>query len=379
MYIVIACDSFKGSAATREINQALAQGAKRACPEAKVVCIPVADGGEGTVDALREALGGEPLSLPVHNALGQPIQAQAVRLPDGTFLLETAAAAGLPQVPPALRDPWRLSSRGVGEMLRVALDMGCRKAYLGLGGSATHDLGMGAMAALGVRYWDAQGQLLSGCGQDMEKVDRIDVSAMDARLKDLELHLITDVDNPLLGERGAARVFSPQKGADTARVAQLEKGSARLAQRMAETLGTDVRQIPGAGAAGGLGAAFMAFCHGQRQQGIDAVLDMADFDARLKGCDLVITGEGRMDGQTASGKTPLGVALRAKKAHVPVLAFTGSIQGDITALYTHGITSIMPLVSGPMTLAEAMEQVLPLAEDAAYRALRLFGAGNQAQ
>ena len=378
MRILIASDSFKGSAASSEINEALSRGAAEACPEAKITCIPVADGGEGTVEALSAALGGREVRLPVHDALGNPVEAVAARLPDGAFLLETAAAAGLPQVPPALRNPLQTSSRGVGEMILGALDAGCRRIYLGWGGSATHDLGMGAMSALGLCYRDARGRTLPGCGADMARVDAIDLRRLDPRLQETELILVADVDNPLLGARGAAAVFAPHKGADPAMVRELEAGTASLAEKMTEVLGRDWTEVPGAGAAGGLGAALMAFCGGVRRQGIDAVLDMADFDARLAGTDLVITGEGRIDGQTAGGKVPLGVARRARRAGVPVLAVVGSIAGDVSALYQQGITSILPIVPGPVSLEEALAGVLPMARDAAFRGVRLAAAMRKA-
>lgn len=370
--IVVAPDSFKGCCTAVEASRAIAQGIATVSPQAAIVRLPAADGGEGTAEALLSALGGVKKTANVTGPLGDPVAAAFAILPDGTAVIETASASGLPLVPREKLNPLLATSRGTGELIRAALDEGCRKFLIGLGGSATNDAGMGMAQALGVSFSDAAGRELGPGGAGLERLARIDASRLDARLSQSRFTALCDVRNTLCGPDGASAVYGPQKGATPETIARLDAALYRFAQIARRDLGRDVLDVPGCGAAGGLGAALVLFCGAQIQSGIDTVLDLIRFDAHMSGCDLVITGEGSIDGQSAYGKVPAGVAQRAKRhGEIPVAAVVGAMKPGAEKVYKYGIDVIMPTATGPMTLGESIARAPELLSGAAERLMRI--------
>lgn len=354
MKIVVAPDSFKESLSAPEVAEAIARGWLRVFPEAEVLLRPMADGGEGTVDAVLAACGGERRELRVSGPLGEPVQAHWGWLGDATAVLEMAAASGLHWVLAGQRDATRASSYGTGELIRAALDAGARRIILGLGGSATNDGGAGLLRALGVRFLDAQGVELEPGGLALAQLAHVDVSGLDPRLLNVQVEVAADVDNPLCGPRGASHVFGPQKGASTEQVLELDAALGHFAQVVAATLGKDHSGFPGVGAAGGLGFAARAFLHARFRPGIELVAELSELAAAVQGADLLITGEGRLDSQSLHGKTPVGVARVAAAAGVPVIALAGSLGEGYQAVYEAGIDAAFSLTCGPQSLAQAM-------------------------
>jgi glycerate kinase len=376
--IVIAPDSFKESLSAPDAAAAIARGVQAACPQAQIVSIPMADGGEGTVAAVLAATGGQWRSTRVTDALGDTVDAPWGWLDDETAVIEMAAAAGLEQVPEQRRDPLRATSRGVGELMRAALDAGARRIILGLGGSATNDAGAGMLSALGLRILDANGAVVADGGAALAQAARIDASRLDPRLATVRIDVASDVDNPLCGPHGASAVFGPQKGAQPAQVEQLDAALKHFADVCARTLGRDVRDQPGAGAAGGLGFAAHAFLNAVFRPGVAVVAELGGLADAMRGAALAFTGEGRMDEQTLHGKTPAGVARIAQEAGVPVVALAGSLGAGYARLYEVGITAAYSLAAGPMTLAQACANAADLLTDRARDATRLFMAGRRA-
>lgn len=374
MKIVIAPDSFKESLSAPAAAQAMARGVHQAFHGAQTVCIPMADGGEGTVQAVLAATGGQWRETAVRGALGEPRQAGWGWLPDGAAVIEMATAAGLELMPPSERDPTRAGSHGVGELVRAALDAGARRIILGLGGSATNDGGAGMLTALGVRLLDEQGAELPPGGAALARLASLDTSGLDPRLRDVRVEVACDVDNPLCGPQGASHVFGPQKGATPEQVLELDRSLARLADVCAAQLSRDLRDTPGAGAAGGLGYAALAFLDAAFRPGVEIVAELGGLEQAMEGAALAFTGEGRMDAQTLRGKTPAGVARIASRAGVPVIALAGSLGEGYEALYGAGITSAFSLASGPMTLQQACQQAEALLADRARDAMRLWMA-----
>lgn len=376
MRILVAPDSFKDCAAAGAVADALAAGLRRGWPNLSVTTLPLADGGEGTVAALVAATGGRFASAAVTGPRGEPVSARYGWLGDGTTaVIEMSAASGLELLPPTLRDPRVTTTRGTGELLLDALDQGATRLLVGIGGSATNDGGAGLAQALGARLVDDDGQDLGPGGAELARLARIDVGGLEPRLARTELRVACDVDNPLCGERGASAVYGPQKGATPVAVAELDAALGHYAEVIRRDLGRDIRDLPGAGAAGGLGGGLVAFCGAELVRGIDLVLDAVEFDARLVDCDLVITGEGRLDASTLHGKTVVGVARRAAAAGVPVIAVAGGVVGDAAAFHQVGLSATVPLPSGPMTLAEALARGLELLDGAGERIARLFRLG----
>ena len=373
---LFASDSFKGSLSSKETAELLAKAAREVFGQVECISIPVADGGEGTVDALLSAVGGEKVFVNVHGPRMESIQASYGKLDDKRAVIEMAAASGLTLVPDDKRDPFVTTTYGTGELLRDALNRGFQEIYVTIGGSATNDGGMGCGRALGIRFLDADGRELEGVGRDLEKVRRIDVLGLDPRIKQVKLTVMCDVTNPLCGENGATRTFAPQKGATPEMVATLERGMQNFRDVIKKQFGKDPDQLLGAGAAGGLGALLLILFGGEMRSGIETVLDLSDFDQKLQGVDLVITGEGRTDWQSACGKVLQGVGERAKKAGVPVIALSGSLGPGYEKIYEHGITSVMTTVNGPMSLEEALENARELYEQAAIRMFRMLQAGS---
>lgn len=376
MRIVVAPDSFKGSLTAPEVARALEEGLRRAWPEAAVERVPLADGGEGTARALVEATGGRFLPLRVTGPLGEPVEAAVGILGDGqSAVVEVAAAAGLMLVPSRRRDPSLATSRGVGEMIRAALDCGCRRLIVALGGSATNDAGAGMLQALGVSLRDGLGSELPPGGAALSKLASIDISGLDPRLREVEVVAACDVDNPLCGPQGASAVFGPQKGASAEMVARLDDALRNFASVVREQLGVDVLDLPGGGAAGGIGAAVAAFFGGRLQKGIEIVLEAVRFEERLRGADLVITGEGRLDSQTLRGKVPFGVLQAARRLGVPVIAVAGGVSGPLQPFYDAGFAAVIGCTPRPMSLEEAMADGYALAASAAESAARLVRTG----
>ena len=335
---VVVSDSFKGTVSSREICAIAQQVIPRHFPACEVVCIPVADGGEGTVDCFIQAMGAQRVEVTVTNALGEKSAAAYARIGE-LAIIEMAAAAGLPQVG-ALRCPGTATTYGVGELIAHAVDSGCRKILLGLGGSATNDGGCGCAAALGVRFYDAAGQSFVPVGDTLGRIARIDTAKADELLRSVEITVMCDVTNPLYGPTGAAYVFAPQKGADAEKVKSLDAGLRHFGDVIRSQYGLDVSAMPGAGAAGGMGAGCVALLGGMIQSGIDAVLDVTGFDRQLEGADLVITGEGRIDSQSADGKVVSGVARRTRAKGVPLIAIAGGIADSAGAVYDIGVSAM---------------------------------------
>ena len=341
--ILLVPDSFKGTLSSRQVCQVMAGQLRRFFPQAQVKSIPVADGGEGSVEAFLAAAGGERRTRTVTGPFGEPVEAFYGILGDGrTAVIEMAACAGLPLAEGRL-NPERATTYGVGELLLAAKEAGCTKAILGLGGSCTNDGGVGAAAALGAKFTRADGAAFVPSGGTLGEIAALDVSPVAQALQGMELTAMCDIDNPLYGEAGAAAVFAPQKGADAAMVARLDAGLRHLGQVAARCLGRDFSHLPGAGAAGGLGFGMAAFCGAQLRMGIDAVLDAVGFDSLLPGTDVVFTGEGKIDSQSARGKVVSGVAARCRKAGVPVVAVVGQIGQGFEEMYQQGLTAVFSI------------------------------------
>tara|TARA_Y100000758_G_scaffold157452_1_gene111683 strand:- start:75 stop:1229 length:1155 start_codon:yes stop_codon:yes gene_type:complete len=359
MKLVIAPDSFKESLSARAVAEAIAAGWARVYPDAELLLCPMADGGEGTVDALLSASDGKLQQTRVSGPLGDPVEAHWGLLPDAQAIIEMAEASGLHRVEPGRRDVLAASSHGTGELIRAALDAGVRRIVLGLGGSATNDGGAGLLAALGVRFLDREGQELPLGGAALARLSQIDLTGLDTRLAQVEVMVAADVDNPLCGPRGASAVFGPQKGASPEQVAQLDEALGHYADVMAATLGEDLRDFPGVGAAGGLGFAARAVLRAGFRPGVELVAELSGLVEAMQGADLVITGEGRLDGQSLHGKTPVGVARLARTAGVPVIALAGSLGEGYQRLYAEGIGAAFSLAPGPLSLEQAMAEAGP--------------------
>lgn len=351
--ILLVPDSFKGTLSSRQVCQVMAGQLRRFFPQAQVKSIPVADGGEGSVEAFLAAAGGERRTRTVTGPFGEPVEAFYGILGDGrTAVIEMAACAGLPLAEGRL-NPERATTYGVGELLLAAKETGCTKAILGLGGSCTNDGGAGAAAALGAKFTRADGTAFVPTGGTLGEIAALDVSPVAQALQGMELTAMCDIDNPLYGEAGAAAVFAPQKGADAAMVARLDAGLRHLGQVAARCLGRDFSHLPGAGAAGGLGFGMAAFCGAQLRMGIDAVLDAVGFDSLLPGTDVVFTGEGKIDSQSARGKVVSGVAARCRKAGVPVVAVVGQIGQGFEEMYQQGLTAVFSINRAAQPFAES--------------------------
>lgn len=379
MKIVIAPDSFKESLSAPAVAAAIALGLRRVLPALDCVSVPMADGGEGTVEAILAATKGERRLNTVQDALGRPIQAHWAWLPGKVAIIEMACAAGLEHIALAERNPLRASSFGVGQLIGHALDLGAEKIVLGLGGSATNDAGAGMLQALGLGLFDAEGQALAPGGEALAQLARIDPSTLDSRLSPVTFIIASDVNNPLCGVTGASAIFGPQKGATPEQVNILDRALSHFADRCAQSLGQDHRHASGAGAAGGVGFAAHAWMHAHFRPGVEVVAELGGLAQAIQGAELVITGEGRMDAQTLHGKTPMGVAKIAQAAGVPVVALAGSLGEGYQALYQTGVVAAFSLVSGPTTLAHACAQAETLLSDRAQDILQLWLSAKHAK
>ena len=374
MKIVIAPDSYKESLSAAEVAQAIEKGFREIFPDAQYVSMPVADGGEGTVEAMIAATQGTEHSAWVTGPLGEKVEACWGMSGDGvTAFIEMAAASGLGLVPPEKRNPLITTSRGTGELILQALEHGAKRIIIGIGGSATNDGGAGMMQALGARLCDAEGHEIGHGGGSLSRLSRIDLSAIDPRLRDRMIHVACDVTNPLVGERGASRIFGPQKGATEAMIVELDRNLAHFADVIKASLQVDVKPIPGAGAAGGMGAALMAFLNAELRSGIEIVTEALKLEEQIHDCSLVVTGEGRIDSQSIHGKVPVGIARVAKKYRKPVIGIAGSLTHDVGVVHHHGIDAVFSVLTTVSTLEEAFRGAF----DNIYRASRNIAATLQ--
>lgn len=375
MKILIAPDSFKGSLSASEVSDNIAKGVRKVFEYAEIVSIPMADGGEGTVRSLVDSTKGVIINTRVKGPLMQEVDAFYGILGDGvTAIIEMAAASGLPLLDEKERNPMITTTYGTGELIKHALDRGCKKIIIGIGGSATNDGGAGMIKALGAKLLDKNRNDVGNGGGSLYKIDVIDLSNMDARIKDCNIIAACDVDNPLVGLRGASHVFGPQKGADPDMVEVLDRNLEHYAEVVLKATGISIKDAPGAGAAGGLGGGLMAFLDAELKRGIDIVIEAAGLEEKIKGADLVITGEGMMDYQTQYGKTPFGVAQVAKKNNIPVIAIVGSVGQNAEALYDLGFSGIFSIINKPMTLADAISGCSELLENASENVMRMVKA-----
>ncbi len=356
MKILIASDSYKHCLSSKEVGEYLREGILEKMPEATVVIVPVADGGEGTVDALVDSAGGKRVSAKVHGPLMKETTAQFGLIDDGrTAVMEMSAASGIELLKDEELDPLKTTTFGTGEMILDALDRGCKKIVIGLGGSATNDGGAGMLQALGVKLLDKDGNFIPKGGGGLSALEKIDASGLDERLRDTEIVLASDVDNTLTGDNGATKVYGPQKGAGDREVEVLEENIIRFADLTENITGKDLRDEPGAGAAGGIGFGFMAYLDAQMRNGFRLISEMTGLEEEVKKCNLVITGEGKIDRQTQFGKTPYGVAQVAKKHNKPVIAVSGTLGEGYEVLYEKGFDALLSITDRPMSLQDSMK------------------------
>ncbi len=375
MRILVCPDKFKGSLTAGEAAEAIARGVSDGWPEAETVVCPLADGGEGTLEVLVNATRGRVVPTEVTGPLGEARSAPLGIAGDGeTAVVEMAAASGLELIPPERRDPKVTTTRGTGDLIRAALDLGLRRIIVGIGGSGTNDGGTGMASALGARFLDGEGRELPPGGRELERLARIDLSALDPRVREAEIVVACDVANPLLGPRGASRVYAPQKGAGPHDMEVLEKGLARLAEVASAFVARGLEETPGAGAAGGLGFGLVAFLGARMRPGIEVVMETLGFAELLPSCDLVVTGEGRLDEQTAQGKTVIGVAREAFRLGLPVLALGGEVAEEAEALRALGVTALLSICPRPMSREECMAHAAPLLRRAAREVAGLLCA-----
>lgn len=377
MRVIVAPDSYKGSLSAVEVAKAIKKGILQIFQDAEIIEVPIADGGEGTVEALVVATGGRIVRETVKGPLGDPVESFWGILGDNRIaVIEMAAASGLPLVPPEKRDPRNTSSYGTGELIKSALDNGFRKIIMGIGGSATNDGGAGMAQALGIRFLDSQKRELAPGGGDLSRLAEIDVNLLDPRLKESEIVVACDVDNPLYGPRGASAVYGPQKGATPKIVTELDNALRNFAEIAGKATGRYVADIPGAGAAGGMGAGLMLFTPAILRTGVEIVFEAVGLASLIRNADVVITGEGMTDYQTAFGKAPVGVGKLAKQFNKVAICISGSLGHGADDILEQGINAVVSIVPCPMTLDECMRSAEELVEKAAVRVARLLKAGT---
>jgi glycerate 2-kinase len=373
MKVIIAPDSFKGSMTATEASEAIEEGIKRAHPGIKAVLMPMADGGEGTMTCLVQATGGHYEKVIVNGPLGNTVNATFGCLGhSNTCVIEMAEASGIALVDQDNLNPMEASTYGTGQLIKEALNLGYRHFILAIGGSATNDGGIGMLHALGMKFYDSTGSEITPAGKKLIDIKEIEISDFDPRIQESTFLIASDVQNPLLGPTGATHVFGPQKGATPVMVKELEKGMENWADRVYQQTRLHLHNHPGAGAAGGIGGAFLAFFPAKMERGIDVVIEATQFKDSLDSVFLVLTGEGQVDHQTASGKTPMGVAQAAKEKGVPTIAFAGSVGEGIEFLYEYGIKSVHSILDKPMTLDEAIGRAPELLRKKAEQVMRTF-------
>ena len=375
MKFLFASDSFKGTLSSKEIMLLLEKSAKKIFPECETIGVPIADGGEGTVDAIIEVTNGEKVNLEVCGPLMEIEKVYYGKIDNNSAVIEMAIASGLPLVPKEKRNPLNTTTYGTGEMIKDALNKGYKDISIAIGGSATNDGGMGAMSALGIKFLDKDGNPLKGTGSDLEKVVDIDMSGMDPRIKDTKFTVMCDVNNPLTGPNGATYTFGKQKGGTPDILERLEKGMQNYEKIISKKTGIDVNKIQGSGAAGGLGAALCVFLKGTLKSGIETVLDLIRFDDLLKDVDMVVTGEGQIDWQSAFGKVPCGIGKRCQKHNIPAIAIVGGMGEGADKIYECGVDSIITTINGAMNIDEALKRAEELYLNASERAFRIVRAG----
>ena len=353
--VVLIPDSFKGTLSSAQIISIMRERILKYHPQCQIVSIPVADGGEGSVDSFLSALGGEKIHVRTKGPWNEEIESFYGMLPDKTAVIEMAAAAGLPQVGDR-KDPSKTTTYGVGELILKAACDGAKRLVIGLGGSATNDAGCGAAAACGVTFLDGDGKSFIPVGETLDRIHHIDVTTMDERVKALPITAMCDIDNPFYGHNGAAAIYGPQKGADSAMVEMLDKKMIHLSSVIEKELGIKLQDIPGSGAAGGMGGGMKAFFSAKMQMGIDTVLEITEFDRLAKDADLIFTGEGKIDTQSLRGKVVIGVARKAKKMGIPVIAIVGDIGDNIAQAYDEGVTGIFSTNRVAVPYKEARER-----------------------
>jgi glycerate 2-kinase len=377
MRCIIATDSFKGSNSAGKVCEAIREGMEKIFPEADYVIVPVADGGEGTTESVLGAVEGELRKVQVTGPLGSAVEASFGILPGGRAVMEMAEASGLPLLSDKERNAWKSTTYGTGELIAAALDAGCREIMIGIGGSATNDCGVGMAQALGVSFRDQEGNEIGYGGGELSRIASIDISNLDERIKDTKISVACDVTNPLCGPKGASFTYGPQKGADPEQVKALDQALAHCAALVERDLGVAISDLPGSGAAGGLGGGLVGFLGAVLEPGIDAVLSVLRFDELVSGADLVITGEGKLDHQTVYGKVPAGVASWVKRAgDIPVIAIAGDIGDGFEAVYEAGIDVVISTVNRAMPLSEAMGRSHELLVETGERVARLLKIGR---
>lgn len=379
MKIIFAPDSFKGTLSAERICELLDEKAKLVFPRCETVGIPVSDGGEGAVDVVVSAAKGVYRTIVVRGPMGKPVQAKYGIFHENCAIIEMATASGLPLVPVSERNIRRASTYGTGELIADALNQGIRKFHIAIGGSATNDGGIGCAAALGAKFLDRDGQELEAIPENLSKICSIDRANVNPYIKESSFTVMCDVTNPLLGETGATYIFGPQKGATEEDKVFLEQGMKNYARVLQKTFGKDIASVPGAGAAGGLGAGLMAFTDARLNRGIETILEILDFDRVIAGADLIVTGEGMMDYQSVYGKVPFGVGMAAKKKKIPCVAVVGGMGRNASDLYAYGVDSIITTINGAMPIEQALENAEELFSDAAERLFRMVSVGMQIQ
>lgn len=378
MRVLVAPDKFKESLSSLEVARAVERGVKKANPNAEVILCPLADGGEGTVEALVTATNGKIVSKRVTGPLGKPVDAYFGVLGSrvkgqgsGVGVVEMATASGLHLVPFDMRNPMITTTFGTGELIKEALDESCKKIIIGIGGSATTDGGMGMAQALGARFLDKQGKELGlGSGQELIKIDKVGVKGLDGRVTQTQFLVASDVQNPLAGPDGAAYVYAPQKGASPEMVVSLDQGLSNYAEVIKRDLGIDIKDVPGSGAAGGLGAGLMVFLDAKLKSGVDLIMEAVGFEEKLQGADLIITGEGKIDAQTAYGKVPVGVAKLAQTKGIPVIAIGGQVTPDAEILKDYGLAKMYSLVKPGVSVEDAIKNAAKLLEEKVTEVLK---------
>tara|TARA_Y100000588_G_scaffold75854_2_gene79098 strand:- start:6278 stop:7420 length:1143 start_codon:yes stop_codon:yes gene_type:complete len=376
MNIIIAPQTFKGSISALNVAKAMESGVLKVIPNANITLVPVADGGDGTLETLVETSNGDIRTIEVTGPMGDRIEAQWGAMGDGkTAVIEMARTSGLALVPEQNMNPLISTTFGLGETIKHALDSGFRKFIIGIGGSATNDAGAGMAQALGIHFLDANGKELSFGGAALSKLDQIDLKSLDARALQSEFLVACDVSNPLTGPEGASAIYGPQKGASPEMVDQLDSALRNFGNIISRDIDIDVDKIPGSGAAGGLGAGLTALLGATLRKGVDIVLDSVNLDSHLKDADLVITGEGQMDYQTIYAKAPIGVAERSSLYGVPVIAISGSLGENYQVVHKHGISAVGAITTSPMTLSDASENASSLISSSVEQALRFMKTG----
>ncbi|KGR77633.1 glycerate kinase [Ureibacillus manganicus] len=373
MKIVIAPDSFKGSLNAIEVSKSIEKGIKKADPEANIVLIPMADGGEGTMETLVASTNGYQKQVTVTGPLGAKVEASYGVLGDSeTCVIEMASASGLHLIDSRELNPFKTTTYGVGELIKTALDDGFRKFVIGLGGSATNDGGAGMLQALGMKLLDVNGSEVAHGGGELINIKEVDLSSFDSRIKDSVFIIASDVQNPMIGPQGASHVFGPQKGATSTMVRLLDEGMKNWADQIEKVTDVSLHDRPGAGAAGGIGGAFQAFFPSETRRGIDIVIEYTKLEEVIIDADFVITGEGKIDDQTVFGKTPMGVAQIAQKQNVPTIILAGTVGKGIEQLYQYGVIAVFSIINRPLTLNEAIQGAQELLENTAEQITRLL-------